>query len=108
MRGGVTAQRRVCACVRGKRSHNCGLCSNTYELHHCVCHVTLFLSQLELMVKLRTLLDIFTFIFKAKDRNYGKGRYISNKNTCGVRPITILWVSWPIRTDLAFSEGETL
>ncbi len=105
---GVTAQRRVCACVRGRRSHNCGLCSNTYELHHCVCHMTLFPSQLELMVKLRTLLDVFTFIFKAKDRNCGKGRYISNKNTCGVRPITIHWVSWPIRTNLAFSEGETL
>ncbi len=44
----------VYMCVRGTgsqrsvqrvRNHlNRGLCSNTYELHHCVCHETLFLS----------------------------------------------------------------
>ncbi len=77
--GGHSAASCVCACVRGRRSHNCGLCSNTYELHHCVCHATLFPSRLELMVKLRTLLDVFTFIFKAKDCNCGKGHYISKK-----------------------------
>ncbi len=30
------------------------------------------------MVKLRTLLTVFTFILKAEARNYGKGRYISD------------------------------
>ncbi len=34
---------------------------------------------LELMVKLRTLLTVFTFILKAEARDYGKGRYISNE-----------------------------
>ncbi len=34
---------------------------------------------LELMVKLRTLLTVFTFILKAKARDYGKGRYISDE-----------------------------
>ncbi len=32
---------------------------------------------LELMVKLRTLLTVFTIILKAKARDYGKGHYIS-------------------------------
>ncbi len=65
----VTSQRCVCVCVREREreSHitalcvwererervisqhvsflNLGLCANTYKLHHCVCHVTLFLSQ---------------------------------------------------------------
>ncbi len=30
------------------------------------------------MVKLRTLLTVFTFTLKAKARNYGKGHYISD------------------------------
>ncbi len=55
---------------------------------------------LELMVKLRTLLTVFTLILKAKARNYGKGRYISNA-ACGVRPITMHCASWPIREDCA-------
>ncbi len=73
---------RVCSCVcsraweRATRSHNCGLCANTYELHHCVCHSVPL--GLELMVKLRTLLTVFTFILKAKAHDYGKGRYISD------------------------------
>ncbi len=33
---------------------------------------------LDLMVKLRTLLTVFTFILKAKACDYGKGRYISD------------------------------
>ncbi len=53
---------------------------------------------LELMVKLRTLLMVFTFILKANARNYGKGHYIT---ACGVRPITMFCVSWPIRADCA-------
>ncbi len=40
------------------------------------------------MVKLRTLLTVFTFILKAEARDYGKGRYISDA-ACGVRPITM-------------------
>ncbi len=55
---------------------------------------------LELMVKLRTLLTVFTFILKAEARDYGKGRYISNA-ACGVRPITMHCASWPIRADCA-------
>ncbi len=65
--------------VQCVRNHlNLGLCANTYELHHCVCHATLFSSRLELMVKLRTLLTVFTFIVKAEIRVYWKGRYISD------------------------------
>ncbi len=47
---------------------------------------------LELMGKLRTLLTVFTLILKAEARDYGKGRYISD-TACGVRPITMHWVS---------------
>ncbi len=34
----------LCLCVRERetRSHKRSLCANTYELQHCVCHVTLF------------------------------------------------------------------
>ncbi len=34
---------------------------------------------LELMVKLRTLLTVFTFILKDEARDYEKGRYISDE-----------------------------
>ncbi len=55
---------------------------------------------LELMVKLRTLLTVFALILKAKARDYGKGCYISDM-ACGVRPITMHCVNWPIRADCA-------
>ncbi len=42
------------------------------------------------MVKLRTLLTVFTLVLKAEARNYGKGSYISNA-ACGVRPNTMHW-----------------
>ncbi len=44
------------------------------------------------MVKLRTLLTLFTLILKAEARNYGKGRYNSDAACC-VQPITMHWVS---------------
>ncbi len=80
----------VCVCSRvwerETRSHNRGLCTaNTYENHHHVSHATLF---------------PFTFILKAKAHDYGKGLYISDA-ACGVRPITMHCVSWPIRADCA-------
>ncbi len=53
---------------------------------------------LGLIVKLRTL----SFILKAEARDYGKRRYIScGASACGVQPITMYWVSWPIRADCA-------
>ncbi len=55
---------------------------------------------LELMVKLRTLLTVFTYSLKAKARDYGKGHYISDV-AYGVRPITMHCASWPIRADCA-------
>ncbi len=50
------------------------------------------------MVKLRTLLTVFTLILKAEAGDYGKGRYISD-TACGVWPITMHCASWPIRAD---------
>ncbi len=98
------SQRRVCVCVweRGRHGHiTTAACLQTHTSIITV-SVTRLCSplRLELMVKLRTLLTLFTFILKAKARDYGKGRYISD-TACGVRPITMLWVSWPIRVDCA-------
>ncbi len=57
---------------------------------------------LELMVKLSTLLTIFTFILKAKTHDYGKGRYISDLCLwCSANHNALHWVSWPIRADCA-------
>ncbi len=60
---------------------------------------------LELMVKLRTLLSVFTFILKAKARDYGKGRYISDAAS-GVRPIT-MHCQLANQSRLCLSEGGT-
>ncbi len=58
------------------------------------------------MLKLTTLLTVFTFILKAEAHDYGKGRYISHA-ACGVRPITMLWVGWPNQSRLRLLEGGT-
>ncbi len=50
------------------------------------------------MVKLTTLLKVFTLVLEAGD--YGKERYISDV-AFGVRPIMMHCVSWPIRADCA-------
>ncbi len=94
---------RVCAqvCERERDSHTTAACVQTHSSFITV-SVTRLCSPLglELMVKLRTLLTIFTFILKDKARNYGKGRYISDV-ACVVRPITMLCARWPIRADCA-------
>ncbi len=58
---------------------------------------------LELMVKLRTLLTVFTFILKA-EADYKKGVAFPTR---GVQQITMHCASWPIRAD-CLSEGGTL
>ncbi len=55
---------------------------------------------LELMVKLRTLLTVFTFVLKVEARDYGKGITFPT-SACSVRPITMHCGSWPIRADCA-------
>ncbi len=52
------------------------------------------------MVKLRTLLTVFTFILKDEVRDYGRGVTFSDM-ACGVRPIAMHCASWPIRADFA-------
>ncbi len=100
----------ACVCVRERetRSHHSGVYnpSEIVLIASCVLQthtsfITVSVTRLcsplglEMMVKLRTLLTVFTLILKAEARDYGKGRYISDA-ACGVRPIT---VSWPIRAD---------
>ncbi len=93
----------VCAlvCERGRQGHTTSACLQTHTSFITV-SVTGLCSPLglEMMVKLKTLLPVFTLVLKAEARDYGKGCYISDA-ACGVRPITMLWVSWPIRTDCA-------
>ncbi len=72
---------RVCAHVcdmRETRSCKHGLFANTYELHYCLSGDSVPLSGLKFVVKLRTLLAVFTIVLKAEDRDSGKGSYISD------------------------------
>ncbi len=96
----------VCVWERGRHGHTTAACVQTHTSIITV-SVTWLCSPLglELMVKLRTLLTVFTLILKAKARDYEKGHYISGA-TCGIRPITMHSVSWPIRADFAcWKEG---
>ncbi len=79
--------------------HNRGMCANTYELHYCLSRDCSPLG-LELMGKLRTLLTVFTLIRKLKLVIMERGVTFLTR-ACGVRPITMLCVSWPIRADCA-------
>ncbi len=96
-------QRRVCVCERRRQGHITVACVQS-QTH--TSFITVSVTQLyspfglELMVKLRTLLTVFTLVLKVEAHDYGKGSYISNA-ACGVRPITMHWVSWPIRADCA-------
>ncbi len=71
----------VCArvCERGRHGHTTAACVQTH-MSFITVSVTRLCSPLglELMVKLRTLLTVFTFILKAKARDYGKSCYISD------------------------------
>ncbi len=62
---------------------------------------------LELMVKLRTLLTVFTFIWKDEARNYGKGYYISDECLqCSANHNALCQLANQSR--LRLSEGGTL
>ncbi len=107
----------VCVCVRerereSQRSVVCvcaRVCERGRQGHTTASFITVSVTricsplELEQLVKLRTLLTVFTFILKAESHDYGKGRYISNV-ACGVRPITMHCASWPIRADSACQE----
>ncbi len=63
-----------CAVQRGRHGHTTAASVQTH-MNFITVSVTRLCSPLmhELMVKLRTLLKVFTFILKAKVRDYGKG-----------------------------------
>ncbi len=62
---------------------------------------------LELMVKLRSLLTIFTFILKDEACDYGKGRYISDECLrCSANHNAVCQLANQSR--LCLSEGGTL
>ncbi len=76
------------------------LFANTYEHHHCICHVTLFPSQVWTDGKTKDIINWLYFNFESWSTRLGKGHYISDA-ACGVRPITMHCASWPIRADCA-------
>ncbi len=57
------------------------------------------------MVKLRTLLTVFTFILKAKACDYGEGRYISDSSLRCLANHNALLAN---QSRLRLSEGGTL
>ncbi len=91
----------VCVCEREREreremtvSHHSGVYSASeivlivacLQTHHqCVCHATLFLSRAWTDGKTKDITVLLCFSDAA----------------CGVRPITMHWVSWPIRVDCA-------
>ncbi len=81
----VTVQHFVCKHIRGPSLSVTWLCSPLW---------------LELMVKLRTLLTVLHLFWKLKLAIMERG-IIFPTLACGVRPITMHWVSWPIRADWA-------
>ncbi len=102
----------VCVCVlvceRGRHGHTTAACLQTHTSIITV-SVTRLCSPLglELMVKLRTLLTVFTFILKAKALDYGKGRYISDSCLwCSANHNALCQLANQSR--LCLSEGGTL
>ncbi len=92
-----------CSTIWATGKLNLCLFSNTYKHHHCVCHATLFLSLgLELMVKLTTLLTVFTLILKAE-----AGGYISDECLwCSANHNALCQLA--NQSTLCLSEGGTL
>ncbi len=94
----------VCVCVRGTGSHHSGVYSPSeivltaacvLQIHtsiNTVCHWTLFPFGAWTGGKTN---------LKTEAHDYGKGHYISDTHACGVLPITMYWVSWPIRANCA-------
>ncbi len=104
--------RRVCVCAqvceRRRHGHTTVAC---LQIHTSI--ITVSVTRLcspfglELMVKIRTLLAVFTFILKAKARDYGKGRYISDSCLqCSANHNALCQLANQSR--LCLSEGGTL
>ncbi len=75
----------VCVRVRERERESAFLIAACVQTHNVTSFITVSVTQLcsplelELMVKLRTLLNVFTFVLKPEAHDYGKGSYISDK-----------------------------
>ncbi len=98
---------RASVCERGRHGHTTAACVLQTHTSIITVSVTRLCSSfgLELMVKLRTLLTVFTFILKAKARDYRRGLTFPTR-ACGVRPISLCQLANQSR--LRLSEGGTL
>ncbi len=107
---------RVCVCVREReRDGHITACQRLIAacLQSHTSIVTVSVTRLcsslglELMVKLTTLLTVFTLILKAEARDYGKGRYISDECLrCSANHNALCQLANQSR--LRLSEGGTL
>ncbi len=94
----------VCVCARGcereTRSHNRSLCTaNTYEHHYCICHVTLFPFWAWTDGKTKDIINCLYIYFEKLKLAIMEMGITFPTRACGVRPITMHFVSWPIRAD---------
>ncbi len=75
-------------------------CLQTHMSIITVCHVTLFPSRAWTDGKTKDIINYLYFNFESWSLWLLKWTYISDA-ACGVRAITMHWVSWPIRADCA-------
>ncbi len=87
----VTSQRRV-QHVRNSLNH-----SLFVNIHHCICHATLFPSRAWTDGKTKDIINCLYFNFESWSSRLWKGA----THACGVRPITMHCASCPIRADCA-------
>ncbi len=115
-RGGHSAASRMrahaCVCVREiEREGDMVTTATCMQIHTSIITVSVMRLcspfGLQLMVKLSTLLTVFTYILKAKACYYGKERYISHA-ACGVQPITMHFFQLANQSSLRLLEGGTL
>ncbi len=107
----------VCVCVREREretgSHhsgvsclNRGLCANTYEHHHWVCHVTLFPFRAWTDGKTKDIINSLLSLHLSWKLKLAIMERDIPTRACGVRPITMHRASWPIRADCACRKEE--
>ncbi len=96
---------RAHMCVREGDTVTTAACVQTHTSFITVCHATLFPFWAWTDANAKTKDIINLFISKAKARDYGKGRNISDA-ACGVWPITMHCDSWQIRADCACRKEE--
>ncbi len=98
----------ACMCERGRNGHTTAACVLQTHTSFITVSVTRLCSPLglELIVKLTTLLTVFTIILKAKACDFGKGHYIFRRGLCSANHNALCQLANQSR--LRLLEGGTL